>query len=65
MFPPQLSKWTNLVTGALYSLISILIIITTLGSEWHRFYILYNFLELLVLITIIWQAWRWPESEQG
>lgn len=63
LFEPRLNKWTNLVTGVLYSLISILIIITTLGSEWHRFYVLYNFLELLVLITIIWQAWRWPENE--
>lgn len=62
MLGPRLCKWANLVTGALYSLISILIIMTTLGSEWHRFYVFYNFLELFVLMTIIWQAWRWPEK---
>lgn len=58
---PQLSKWASLVIGAIYAVISILIIISSIGSEWHRFYVLYNFIELAVLLTILWQAWRWPE----
>lgn len=59
---PQLSKWMNLVFGVIYAVISILIIIYDIGSEWHRFIILYNFIELFVLTTILWQAWQWPSK---
>lgn len=58
--PPAISKWTNIIFGVGYSTISILIIVSSIGSDWHRFYVLYNFVELFVLITIIWQAWKWP-----
>jgi len=59
---PQVSKWANLTIGLIYSVISILIITTSINSEWHRFYILYNFIELFVLMTILWQAWQWPKK---
>ncbi len=57
---PAISKWTNIIFGVVYSTISVLIIISSIGSDWHRFYVLYNIVELFVLITIIWQAWKWP-----
>lgn len=62
---PQINKWTNITFGIVYAAISILIIITSIESEWHRFYVLYNFVELFVLITIIWQAWNWPYSHES
>lgn|SRR5690606_6288951 len=59
---PILNKWTNIIFGVLYATISTLIIISSIGSAWHRFYVLYNFIELFVLMTIIWQAWQWPNK---
>lgn len=62
---PRLSKWANLTTGVIYAAISILIIISSVGSDWHRFYVLYNFVELFVLMTILWQAWHWPGKTES
>jgi Family of unknown function (DUF6326) len=59
---PIINKWTNLIFGVIYAAISILIIISSIGSEWHRFFVFYNFVELFVLMTILWQAWQWPNK---
>ncbi len=61
---PEISKWTNLIVAVIYAAISILIVISSIGSEWHRFYVLYNFVELFVLLTILWQAWQWPKKTE-
>ena len=61
---PPVNKWTNLVMAVIYAGISILIIISSIGSDWHRFYVLYNFIELVVLLTILWQAWQWPKKTE-
>jgi hypothetical protein len=42
---------------------SILIVVSTLGSEWHTFYILFNLIEVFVFAMIIYQAWNWPKVE--
>jgi Family of unknown function (DUF6326) len=62
---PRLSKWINLIAGVIYAAISILIIISSIGSGWHRFYVLYNVTELIVLTTILWQAWQWPYGTES
>lgn len=59
---PLVNKWINLITSIFYAVISILLIISSIGSEWHQFYMLYNLIELLILLTILWQAWKWPHS---
>ena len=58
----QLNKWLNICIAALYASISILIIVSTLGSEWHTFYILFNLMEVFVFAMIIYQAWNWPKE---
>ena len=60
---PQINKWLNICIAALYASMSILIIVTTLGSEWHTFYILFNLIEVFVFAMIIYQAWNWPKVE--
>ncbi|MGE0589667.1 MAG: DUF6326 family protein [Cyclobacteriaceae bacterium] len=62
---PTSSKWINIAAGVVYAAISVLIIISSFGSEWHRFYVLYNVIELGVLVIIIWQAWNWPKAESA
>ena len=57
----QINKWLNICIATLYASMSILIIVTTLGSEWHTFYILFNLIEVFVFAMIIYQAWNWPK----
>ena len=57
----QINKWLNICIAALYASMSILIIVSTLGSEWHAFYILFNLIEVFVFAMIIYQAWNWPK----
>ena len=57
----QINKWLNICIEALYASMSILIIVSTLGSEWHTFYILFNLIEVFVFAMIIYQAWNWPK----
>ncbi|MBN3521047.1 hypothetical protein JYB62_13640 [Algoriphagus lutimaris] len=59
---PQINKWLNICIAALYASMSILIIVSTLGSEWHIFYILFNLIEVFVFAMIIYQAWNWPKA---
>ncbi len=61
----QINKWLNLVTAFLYASISILIIVSNIGYEWHTFYILFNLVELLIFALIISQAWKWPKGESA
>ena len=60
---PQINKWLNICIATLYASMSILIIVTTLGSYWYTFYILFNFIEVFVFAMIIYQAWNWPKVE--
>ncbi|MEH6619325.1 DUF6326 family protein [Maribacter arcticus] len=59
----QINKWLNICIAALYASMSILIIVSTLDSEWHTFYILFNLIEVFVFAMIIYQAWKWPKVE--
>ena len=59
----QINKWLNICIAALYASMSILIVVSTLGSEWHTFYILFNLIEVFVFAMIIYQAWNWPKVE--
>jgi hypothetical protein len=59
----QINKWLNIYIAALYASMSILIIVSTLGSQWHTFYILFNLIEVFVFAMIIYQAWNWPKVE--
>lgn len=59
----QINKWLNICIAALYASMSILIIVSTLSSEWHTFYILFNLVEVFVFAIIIYQAFNWPKVE--
>ncbi len=62
---PPINKWLNIGTALLYASISILIIASSFDSEWHTFYVLFNFVELGVFALIIGQAWKWPRAENS
>ena len=60
---PQINKWLNILVATLYAIISILIIVSSMGDEWQSFFVLFNIVELIVFIIIISQAWKWPRGE--
>lgn len=60
---PLLNKWLNIVVGILYALISLLIIIKSIDSEWQMFFVLYNIIEIVVLCLIVKLAIEWPQKE--
>ncbi|CAM1361634.1 conserved membrane hypothetical protein [Tenacibaculum sediminilitoris] len=49
----QINKWLNICIASLYASMAILIIISTFGSEWHAFYILFNLIEVFIFAMII------------
>ena len=57
---PNFNKWLNVIVASLYTAISILIIISSIGTEWYSFYVLFNLIETAIFIVIIVQALRWP-----
>jgi len=61
-FNPLLTKWFNIVFGIVYGLISLLILITEFGSEWQKFFVLYQCVELIVFASIVYTAIKWPKE---
>jgi hypothetical protein len=57
--PARVSRWMNIVFGALYTVIMILAI----RGEWH-FYIAYGLIEIVLTSLIVWTAWTWPKAGQ-
>jgi hypothetical protein len=56
---PAVNRWTNIIVGGLYLVISIQNII---GETW-AYYIFYGIIEALLLLLLIWYAWKWPKTE--
>jgi hypothetical protein len=53
------NRWTNIIVGGLYLVVSIQNII---GETW-AYYIFYGIIEALLLSLMIWYAWTWPTQE--
>ena len=54
---PALSRWVNIVLGALYTAVMALAI----QGGW-TFYQFMGGLEILLTLTIVWTAWKWPRK---
>ena len=52
---PAASRWINLIAGALYSLIMLLVI----RGGWS-FYVLMGIIEIVLTSSIVAVAWKWP-----
>ena len=56
------NKWLNVIVAGLWSLMSILLLTSLIGNEWHTFYVLYQAVELVVFGLIIRTALTWPKD---
>jgi hypothetical protein len=61
---PKINRMLNLITGAFFTLIMILIGITSFES-WKAFYVFYAFLESIITIIIVWTALKWPLQSEN
>lgn len=57
---PVLNRWLNIIFGVFYSLLMLLIAVTTL-SVWWSFYVFLAVLEVVISSLIIWYAYKWPK----
>jgi uncharacterized protein DUF6326 len=55
--PAGVNRWVNIVFGAVYSVIMILVI----RGGWN-YYILYGLIEVTLTILIVWYAGTWPKE---
>jgi hypothetical protein len=56
---PGLSRWLNIVFGALYTAI---IMITMWDWMFYRFF---GVIEITLTALVVGYAWRWPRQETG
>ena len=62
VLPTGVNRWLNIVFGAAYSVIMIVITILAIrGGGWY-FYILFGLIEITLTVLIVWYAWTWPKQ---
>jgi hypothetical protein len=57
VLPTGVNRWMNIVFGAVYSVIMVLVI----RGGWN-YYILYGLIEITLTLLITWYAWTWPKQ---
>ncbi|MEJ5996053.1 DUF6326 family protein [Pedobacter sp. Du54] len=60
LLKPLLNRWLNIIFGIFYSILMLLIAITTL-SVWWSFYVFLAVLEVIISSLIVWHAYNWPK----
>ena len=54
-----LTRWLNVVLGAAYTLIIVLVLLVP--GSWY-FYLFLGLVEIALTLTIVWYAWTWPKQ---
>ncbi len=66
LLKPTINRWLNIIVAILWSSMSFIIIVWDIidGSlPWSAFYDLYQIVEIIALCSIVWQAWKWPKTD--
>lgn len=58
---PIMNRWLNIIFGIFYTLIMLLIAVTSI-SEWLSFYVFLAVVESLITSFIVWNAIKWPRE---
>ncbi len=62
MAKPGISRALNLVFGIFFTLLMLLIAVTSL-TEWRMFYVFLALVESVLTSIVVYQAWRWKKTE--
>ena len=57
---PKAVRWTNIILGALYTLVNISNLI---GETWV-YYLSFGVVEIALTLLIVWYAWKWVNPEK-
>ena len=57
VLPAGANRWMNIVFGAVYSVIMMVVI----RGGWH-YYVLFGLIEIALTVLIVWYAWTWPKQ---
>src|SRR5258708_16786336 len=60
---PTINRLLNLIFGAIFTAIMVLIAVNSLSS-WWTFYVFLAIVESSITLFIVWQAWNWPKQKQ-
>lgn len=58
---PKANRWTNIILGVLYTLITLSNLI---GETWV-YYLFFGLVEMVLTSLIVWSAWKWPTPEKN
>lgn len=61
---PAVNRWLNIGAGIFFTLIMVLILVTSL-SKWMLFYVYLALVEVILTSTIVWISWKWPRITQA
>ena len=59
---PAINRWLNIVFGALFTAIMVLIAIASFGAPWKAFYTFLAIVESMLTGLIVWYAIKWPRQ---
>jgi hypothetical protein len=59
LLKPKFNRILNIITGTFFTIIMILIGISSLES-WRGFYVFYALLESVITVIIVWTSFKWP-----
>ena len=59
---PKINKWLNIVFGAIYTAIMLLIAFTSI-APWWTFYVFLAIVESCITSLVVWYAWTWPKQK--
>ena len=59
---PILNRWANIILGAIYTLIMLIILVVPGGWIFYRFL---AGVEIVLTGLIVWYAWTWPRQVAG
>ena len=62
MAKPGLSRALNIVFGIFFTLLMLLIAVTSL-TEWRMFYVFLALVESVLTSIVVYQAWSWKKTE--
>jgi hypothetical protein len=58
---PKLNRLLNIIVGIIFTLMMVLIAVTSL-TPWFTFYVFLAILEAILTSIIVWKAWTWPKK---
>ena len=58
---PPTNRWTNIIVGALFTLITVATMLIPGAQPW-KYYLLVNVVEIVATGLVVWHAWNWPRE---